>query len=107
MDPGRIAEEAQEKVALHNQEGSDRRRHGANRDEQRVQCRWRLPEGGTLKINCDASSSMERGCGIGIIARDDCGALRWAASRSIQQGSEPLIAELEAVIWALESARDR
>lgn len=69
----------------------------------KLDTRWKKPPLGFVKINCDAAVTDES-CGMGVIARDDAGKVLFVGARKVQIGSTPLIAEAEAVAWALEFA---
>ncbi|XP_021755529.1 uncharacterized protein LOC110720801 [Chenopodium quinoa] len=63
--------------------------------------RWTPPPIGTIKINADASVMSDGWVGLGVVARNDKGAVLFAASRRIRAWWSIEIAEAKAVVWAI------
>lgn len=64
---------------------------------------WKKPKEGFIKINCDASSTVE-GAGIGVVARNEYGETCFVGAKRIQGGLSDIVAEAEALLWGLQCA---
>lgn len=55
--------------------------------------KWCKPSAGYIKMNCDASTSRNRGSGIGLIGRNEDGVFYFVVARSNEFIEDPEIAE--------------
>lgn len=70
--------------------------------------RWNPPSSFSIKINCDASISLDGdGVGVGAVIRNDFGELVGAYGRRLGRRLSPLAAKLFAIKHALELAVER
>lgn len=65
---------------------------------------WTKPDPGILKINVDARWSGEQGQGYGLVVRDHDGECAYAATSYSTVRMPALIAEAQAVRWAIQEA---
>ncbi|OMO70912.1 reverse transcriptase [Corchorus capsularis] len=66
---------------------------------------WTAPPVGVIKLNVDASFSVETNeAGLGVVARDSGGAVLVSAARRLLFVSSPLYAEVHALLFAFEVA---
>ncbi|XVF19448.1 hypothetical protein REPUB_Repub11eG0112000 [Reevesia pubescens] len=69
---------------------------------------WRPPAQGGLKINVDASfSGVVAEAGVGLVARDSTGTVVFSAYTRFNSVRSSLMAEVLAIWWALEIAREQ
>ncbi|KAL9239464.1 hypothetical protein vseg_013783 [Gypsophila vaccaria] len=67
---------------------------------------WVKPPHGVLKINVDASVREGVGAGIGVVARDSDGGVRWCVVERVREQLDPTEAEARAVgRWLLVFGR--
>lgn len=60
--------------------------------------KWVKPDGGFVKVNCDASFIKNGGSGNGFIGRDEASNFCFAASKSNEESIDVESAEAEAVL---------
>lgn len=66
---------------------------------------WSAPPEGFIKVNCDASLSVNGWSGLGAVARDSDGAVLFAATRRTRGECPPELAEGRAVLVVVKLAR--
>lgn len=66
--------------------------------------RWFAPPGNSIKVNVDAHVTHGNGVQLGVVIRDDAGALMDAAVKSIDADWAPVMAEAGAVRYGVELA---
>ncbi|KAH7554597.1 hypothetical protein JRO89_XS12G0242800 [Xanthoceras sorbifolium] len=68
---------------------------------------WRPPDDNLYKINCDAAvCSQGNRVGIGVIIGDSNGAVMLSASKTIEAGYSPSLAEAFAIHTGMQLAAD-
>lgn len=67
--------------------------------------RWTAPGPGVVKTNCDVAVSMGSS-GIGVIAHNNAGEVLFIGAKQVQSGAAPIIADAEAIWWAVVFACD-
>ncbi|KAH7855171.1 hypothetical protein Vadar_022102 [Vaccinium darrowii] len=70
--------------------------------------RWSLPVHGFLKINSDgAFDATRKGGGVGLVARNLVGQVKWIAAIPISNVQSAKIVEALGFRWAMAMAKDR
>jgi ribonuclease HI len=73
----------------------------------RVPTKWQFPPPGLYKVNWDAAiDSLNKRMGMGIIVRDCAGQVIAAKSQTVFFLQDPVIAEAQAALCAVEFSRD-
>ncbi|XP_057451724.1 uncharacterized protein LOC130743489 [Lotus japonicus] len=78
--------------------------HEEQMDRPSTEIMWTKPDPGILKINVDARWSGEQGQGYGLVVRDHDGECAYAATSYSTVRMPALIAEAQAVRWAIQEA---
>ncbi|XP_074274060.1 uncharacterized protein LOC141597492 [Silene latifolia] len=68
---------------------------------------WSPPASGAIKINTDAYVPGNGVVGLGAVARDENGCIRWIGSRSVRARWDVGVAEAQAAIFGLEIAQEK
>lgn len=66
---------------------------------------WKKPNEGLLKINLDVGWSGSNGQGFGMVIRDHRGECMFAATSFYPHRAAPIVAESEALRWAIQMAQ--
>ncbi|GJN08410.1 hypothetical protein PR202_ga26323 [Eleusine coracana subsp. coracana] len=76
-----------------------------DREQDKKRARWNPPSTGWVKLNVDGSYVEETGqAGVGIIARDDKGCVKFSSWRVLFSCNSPLEAEISACVEGLQLA---
>ncbi|KAK9697218.1 hypothetical protein RND81_08G022400 [Saponaria officinalis] len=67
--------------------------------------KWEPPLSGTIKLNTDAALFGDAEVGLGIVGRDSMGSVMMVASRRIRANLSPAMAEAQAMLFGMETAR--
>lgn len=83
--------------------------NGVKRDSPRKSSsQWCAPDRGTIKVNVDAAiNEINNKIGLGVVARNEDGAVLFAASKTHWPFVSVEYAELEAIQWAVDLLKAR
>ncbi|XVF59440.1 hypothetical protein PTKIN_Ptkin07bG0276100 [Pterospermum kingtungense] len=69
--------------------------------------RWEPPMEGYIKINVDAALQVHSSSAtVGVVFRDNAGVIQGSAATSLQNICSPLAAELLAILYGLQLAKE-
>ncbi|KAL6522139.1 hypothetical protein OROMI_032016 [Orobanche minor] len=69
--------------------------------------RWCPPEGGTFKLNADASCQLGIGTGVGGLVRDEYGVVEWIFAQKLMECLPIEVAEANAILIGVRCAVDK
>ncbi|XP_074313418.1 uncharacterized protein LOC141648589 [Silene latifolia] len=94
-----------EEVDVADVEQRARKEHGEGGTRSGEVRGWQKPRHGLVKINVDAGVKEGDGMGIGVVCRDEHGAVKWGWAERRREEFTARVAEAEAVLVGLQLAK--